>query len=98
MFLREHREPSAGRFDVPGFVLSGAALAMIVYALSDGPRGGWSSTPVVTTAALGVMCAIAVVWFELRVERPMLHLRMRAIDAEIYAPLYGPGREQPYQR
>ena len=26
-FLREHREPAAGRFDLPGFVLSGAGLA-----------------------------------------------------------------------
>ena len=28
MVLREHREPSAGRFDLPGFVLSGAGLAL----------------------------------------------------------------------
>jgi EmrB/QacA subfamily drug resistance transporter len=76
MFLREHREPTAGRFDVPGFVLSGAALALIVYALSDGPRSGWSSTPVVTTAVLGVVLAIAVVWVELRTDRPLLDLRL----------------------
>ena len=40
-YLREHREPTAGRFDVPGFVLSASALALIVYALSEGPTAGW---------------------------------------------------------
>jgi EmrB/QacA subfamily drug resistance transporter len=75
-YLREHREPSAGKFDVPGFLLSGAALAMIVYALSDGPRTGWSSAPVITTATLGIICAILVVRVEMRAERPMLDLRL----------------------
>jgi EmrB/QacA subfamily drug resistance transporter len=73
-YLREHREPSAGRFDIPGFVLSAAALALIVYALSDGPRHGWTSPTVVVTAATGIVCAVVVVWVEGRVERPLLAL------------------------
>ena len=75
-FLREQREPSAGRFDVPGFVFSGASLALIVYALSEGPRAGWTSTSVITTGVLGVVCAIAMVRIELTVDRPMLDLRL----------------------
>jgi EmrB/QacA subfamily drug resistance transporter len=75
-FLREHREPSAGRFDVPGFVLSGAALALIVYALSEGPRGGWTSTPVLVTGLVGVACAVAMVRVELTTPSPMLDLRL----------------------
>lgn len=75
-FLRENREPTAGRFDVPGFILSGAGLALIVYALSEGPREGWTSPVVVTTGVLGVLCAIAMVRVELTVERPMLDLRL----------------------
>jgi EmrB/QacA subfamily drug resistance transporter len=75
-FLREHKEPTAGSFDLPGFLLSGAALAMIVYALSDGPQSGWTSTPVIATAGLGIICAVLVVWVEGRVERPMLDLRL----------------------
>jgi EmrB/QacA subfamily drug resistance transporter len=75
-FLREHREPSAGRLDIPGFILSGSALALIVYSLSEGPREGWTSTVVVTTGVLGVVCAIAMVRVELSVERPMLDLRL----------------------
>jgi len=76
MFLREHREPTAGRFDLPGFVLSGGSLALIVYALSDGAHSGWTSPVVMSTAGLGVLLGIVVVWVELRVERPMLDLRL----------------------
>jgi len=75
-FLREHKESTAGRFDVPGFVLSGAALALIVYALSEGPRAGWASTLVIGTGVLGVICAIAMVRVELSVAQPMLDLRL----------------------
>src|SRR5207237_8285670 len=30
LFLKEHREPRAGGFDVPGFVLSGGGLALVL--------------------------------------------------------------------
>lgn len=75
-FLREHREPTAGRFDVPGFIFSGLALALIVYALSEGPRAGWSSPQVMITGLVGVVCAVALVWVELRTPRPLLDLRL----------------------
>jgi EmrB/QacA subfamily drug resistance transporter len=76
--LREHKEEGSGRFDVPGFVFSGAALALIVFALSDGPSAGWGSKPVVVSGLLGVLCAIALVYTELHVDRPMLDLRLLA--------------------
>ncbi len=76
--LREHKEPGSGRFDLPGFVFSGGALALIVFALSDGPSAGWGSKPVVVSALVGVVCAIVLVYTELHVERPMLDLRLLA--------------------
>ena len=75
-FLREHREPSARQFDPAGFVLSGAALALVVYALSEGPRAGWTSNIVVGTAIAGVLCGIALVIVELKVKSPMVELRL----------------------
>jgi EmrB/QacA subfamily drug resistance transporter len=77
-FLKEQREPSVGRFDLPGFLLSGSALALIVYGLSEGPRAGWGSSVVVTTLTLGTVLGVAMVWVELRVEHPMLALRLFA--------------------
>lgn len=75
-FLREHKEPTVGRFDVPGFVLSGGSLALVVFALSEGPRSSWASTPVLVTLVLGVLAGIAMVWVELHVAHPMLQLRL----------------------
>jgi EmrB/QacA subfamily drug resistance transporter len=77
-YLREQREPSVGRFDLPGFLLSGAALALVVYALSEGPRQGWSSTPVLVTLLVGLACGVAMVWVETHVDHPMLALRLFA--------------------
>ena len=75
-FLREHREPTTGRFDIPGFVLSGAGLALLVYGLSEGPRSGWSSGAVIITLTLGVASLAAMVWVETHAEAPMLALRL----------------------
>lgn len=75
-FLREHRHPASGRFDVAGFVLSGTALALIVYALSEGPRSGWFSPLVAITGGLGVVAAIVMTVVELRIPSPMLELRL----------------------
>lgn len=74
--LREHKEEGVGSFDVPGFLLSAAALALIVFALSDGPSAGWGSRTVLTSATVGVICAIGMVYAELHVARPMLDLRL----------------------
>lgn len=75
-YLREHREPTARNFDLAGFVLSGAALALVVYSLSEGPRAGWTSSLVLVTGALGVLFSIATVRVELRAPNPMLDLRL----------------------
>lgn len=74
--LREHKEPTAGRFDVPGFVLSAAGLSLCLFSLSEGPRAGWSSPTVVITGAIGLACVVAFVLVELNVREPMMQLRL----------------------
>jgi EmrB/QacA subfamily drug resistance transporter len=76
LFLREHREGKAGRFDVPGFVLSGAGLALVLYALSQGPEKGWRSGPVLLTGILGTVFFVLLVVVETRVPEPLLTLRL----------------------
>jgi EmrB/QacA subfamily drug resistance transporter len=76
LFLREYREGTAGRFDVPGFVLSGGSLALVLFALSQGPEAGWRSPEVLTTGALGVLLGVALVLVETRIPNPMLALRL----------------------
>ena len=75
-FLREHKEPTAGRFDAPGFFLGGGGLALAVFAMSEGPRSGWGSTSVILPGTLGVLSLITFVNVELRVAEPMIDLRL----------------------
>lgn len=42
LFLKEHREPGVGRFDLPGFLLAGVGFALLMYSLSEGPGKGWA--------------------------------------------------------
>jgi EmrB/QacA subfamily drug resistance transporter len=72
--LREHRETGAGRFDILGFVLSGASLAASLLALSRGPSHGWGSPDVLLPAVLGVVGFWLLVRIETRTDQPMLEL------------------------
>jgi len=74
--LKEHKEPHAGKFDLPGFILSGAGLAAVLFALSKGPQDGWGS-PIVLVPLVGGLLAFALlVYVETHVEEPMLALRL----------------------
>jgi EmrB/QacA subfamily drug resistance transporter len=74
--LQEHRHPASGRFDIAGFILSGSALALIVYTLSEGPHSGWTSPLVITCGTIGVIAAVVMTVVELRIPSPMLDLRL----------------------
>src|SRR6266850_813951 len=55
LFLREHTEPAAGRFDLWGFLSSGGGLALVIYALSQAPTYGWTSMPVLVSGISGLV-------------------------------------------
>jgi EmrB/QacA subfamily drug resistance transporter len=76
VFLREHREPRPGRFDLPGFVLSAIALSALLLALSEGPQRGWGSPVVAGAAVTAILGAIVLVRVELTTPEPMLNLRL----------------------
>ena len=76
LFLREEREGTAGRFDAPGFFLSGGALALVLFALSRGPELGWRSAAVLGAGVVGLCLFVALYFVETRVADPMLALRL----------------------
>ncbi len=76
LYLRESKEPTAGKFDIAGFLLAAAGLASFLYALSQGPDKGWVSTEVLATGIGGVLLLISMVFVELRIPQPMLSLRL----------------------
>ncbi len=75
-FLREHTEPTAGRFDVAGFVLSGFGLASIAYAINEGPYIGWTDPWVIGLGVAGPAAFAALVYVETHKPDPMLALRL----------------------
>ena len=76
LFLHEHREPRAGGFDLPGFVLTGAGMALGLYAISEGPLLGWASWQVVASGAAGLAGIAWLVRLELSRPYPMLNFRL----------------------
>jgi EmrB/QacA subfamily drug resistance transporter len=74
--LREDRQAHPGRFDLPGFALSGGSLALLLFAISQGPGRGWGSTPVVLALVVGAAAFVLMVRVELTRREPMLTLRL----------------------
>ena len=63
-------------FDWMGAVLSGVALLAFLLVVGNGDRVGWTSGPVAAGAAAAVICLAGFIWWELRVDSPMLELRL----------------------
>ena len=69
---RETRPP---RIDLVGALLSAAALAALVFGITEGPERGWGELSTVGALAFGVLGAVAFVLWELRRREPMLDPR-----------------------
>jgi EmrB/QacA subfamily drug resistance transporter len=70
---------AAGRplsVDLAGATLTVVGLGGVVYALTAGPAGGWSSPSVLAAAVAGAVCLAALVPAEKRRRSPMLRLSL----------------------
>ncbi len=76
LFLKEHKEPTAGRLDLPGFLLSASGFSMMMYAMNIGPSKGWDSPIIMYTGIIGAVLILSFILLELRVDQPMLDLRL----------------------
>ena len=76
LYLAEYREEAPGRFDVAGFLLSGAGLCLVLYALSEGALLGWTAPSVVAAAAAGLVSLAVFVRLELRRTFPILKVAL----------------------
>ncbi len=77
LFLREQdQQNEVGRFDPYGFLLAGIGLALVMYALTEGPTYGWNSPGILVSLVAGALLLAAFVVVELRVQTPMLDLRL----------------------
>lgn len=76
LWLREYRADERRPFDLIGFVLAGAGLALTVFAVSEGPSLGWTSALIVGAAIVGPVLLVALVLFERWVASPLLKLEL----------------------
>jgi len=69
------RDPEHGVLDPPGAVLSIIGLASLVYGLIEAPERGWLDPFTLVWFAVAAVAIALFVWWELRVEEPMLDIR-----------------------
>jgi EmrB/QacA subfamily drug resistance transporter len=77
-YVPTSRDPGAPRTDRPGFALSTAAIALLVYTIIEAPNHGWASPRTLASFALVTLLTAAYVAQERRTEHPMLDLSLFA--------------------
>ena len=75
-WLREESQQDAGALDLGGLILSASGVSLLIFALSRGPDLGWVSPAIIGAAIAGTAAISALVRLELRLEQPMLALRL----------------------
>ncbi len=74
--LPTSKDPSPGRMDPLGSLLTIVALGSLVYSVIQGPDKGWASGNVLGAAGLGVLAIGAFVVWERHCDHPMLDLAL----------------------
>jgi EmrB/QacA subfamily drug resistance transporter len=72
VLVPDSRDPEHASLDLPGAVLSISAVAVLVYAIIDAPRTGWTDPVILGAFGLAAVLAVAFAWRELHAARPML--------------------------
>ncbi|HEX5369942.1 MAG TPA: MDR family MFS transporter [Dehalococcoidia bacterium] len=75
-FLIEETQENPGKLDVRGFVLAGAGLISVMYALSEVGRLGFGDPEVIVFGLGGLALLALFTLVELRTEQPMLDVRL----------------------
>ncbi len=74
--LRDEKSPTKERFDVVGFFLSGVGLAVLLFAIDRAKDDGLTSGGVLAGLAIGVGLLVTLIVHQLRVDQPLLQLRL----------------------
>lgn len=74
--LPDSRDPKVGPMDYRGLVLSAAAVGLIIWAIIEGPRWGWTSVAILGGLIGGVGLLFVFVLVERRLAHPMLDVRL----------------------
>jgi EmrB/QacA subfamily drug resistance transporter len=72
------RDPAAAAVDIPGLVLSSAAMALLVFTIIEAPACGWTAGRSVAGFAGSAVLLAAFIGWERRAAQPMLEVRLFA--------------------
>src|SRR5262249_19346614 len=75
-FVPESADPDGPRLDIPGSILAGGGLIVLVYSIIEAPTYGWTATRTLAGIAVGLLVLAAFVLFERRATEPMLDPRI----------------------
>ncbi len=75
-YVPTSRDPHAPRIDRPGFALSTAAIALLVYTIIEAPSHGWGSPRTLASFGATAVLTTAFVTWERRTAEPMLDLSL----------------------
>ncbi|HEY2430930.1 MAG TPA: MFS transporter [Acidimicrobiales bacterium] len=81
VLIPKSRDPEQAKLDPVGAVLSVAGIVSIVYGLIEAPTVGWAGAQTLGAFAVGIAVLAAFVWWELRVDEPMLDIRYFRVPA-----------------
>jgi EmrB/QacA subfamily drug resistance transporter len=70
------KDPDAAAADIPGLVLSAAAMGLLVFTIIEAPDHGWSSARSLGGFAVAAALLVAFVWWEQQTSHPMLDVRL----------------------
>jgi EmrB/QacA subfamily drug resistance transporter len=70
----ESKDPHATPLDPVGAGLSIAALVTLVYGIIEAPERGWTDGLILGSFAIAGVLSVAFIWWERRVEHPMLRM------------------------
>ena len=76
LFLERMGTLNPGRLDLPGWLLGGAGLGLLMYGISEGPLKSWSSLDVLVGCLAGAVLLAIFVFVELRTAHPMVDLHL----------------------
>lgn len=87
LLVPHSRVTAEPRLDILGGVLFGTALTALLLGLTEGPNLGWASWPIIALFAAFTVLIGGWVGYELRVENPLMDLRILTMPAVLLTNL-----------
>jgi DHA2 family multidrug resistance protein-like MFS transporter len=75
VLLPESKDPSPGRFDLLGAVLSVTVIGLLIWTIIDAPTRGWTSPATLAGFGAEALMLALFIWWECRRDDPLLDIR-----------------------